>query len=261
MNRILRLTGALALTTALTACDSSGPESQGSTVRLNVATSAAAGAVPAGMALSGAPVEYTDGTNTLVIEKVEMVVKEVELERVESSVDCDSLAGGDDDDCEELESGPFLLDLPLSPGATQVVTVDVVPGTYDEFEFKIHKPEDDDSNAAFLAAHPDFEGISIRVTGTWNGAPFVYESDLDAEQETDLVPPLVVTETGSADFTLFIDIGTWFRFNDGNLIDPSTANEGGSNQDTVESNIENSFESFEDQDHDGCDDHDSGGED
>lgn len=130
-----------------------------------------------------------------------------------------------------------------------------MPGTYNEFEFKIHKPEDDDSNAAFLAAHPDFDGVSIRVTGTWNGTAFTYTSDLDAEQETALVPPLVVTETGTADFTLFIDIGTWFRFGDGSLIDPSSANKGGANEGTVKSNIENSFQSFEDEDHDGSDDH------
>ena len=256
MSRTIRLAGALVLAATLGACDSSsGPDNQGSQVQLNLATQPAVGAFPAGgPQLSGGPVEYTDGTNTLVIEQVQMVVKEVELERSEFTGSCDSIAS-DDDSCEELESGPFLLDLPLSAGTTSVVTVDVVPGTYDEFEFKIHKPEDDDSNAAFLAAHPDFDGISIRVIGTWNGAAFTYESDLDAEQETEIVPPLVVTETGTADFTLFVDIGTWFRDGGNMLIDPSSANKAGANEGVVKDNIENSFQSFEDEDHDGEDDH------
>lgn len=268
MSTALRLSGALALAAALAGCDSAGPASQPPAVQLSIATRPAAIAPSAGgPQFVGGPVEYTDGTNTLVIDSVFMVVKEVELKRSEATTDCshdgsadDSSShddmGMDDDSCEELESGPYLLDLPLTGGATSVVTVDVVPGTYDEFEFKIHKPEDDDSNAAFLAAHPDFKDVSIRVVGTWNGAPFTYETDLNAEQEMDLVPPLVVGEAGTADLTLFIDIGTWFRFPDNSLINPSTANKGGPNEGTVEQNIENSFQTFEDEDHNGHDDHD-----
>ncbi|MCK7521644.1 MAG: hypothetical protein MZV64_30150 [Ignavibacteriales bacterium] len=65
-------------------------------------------------------------------------------------------------------------------------------GTYDRLEFEIHKPEDDGDadDAAFLAAHPDFRRISIRVTGTYNGTPFAYTTDLSEEQERALVPPL-----------------------------------------------------------------------
>jgi len=70
-----------------------------------------------------------------------------------------------------------------------------------------------------------------------------------------LAPPLVVTDAGTADFTLFIDLGAWFRAGDNSLIDPSSANSGGPNQSTVETNIENSFQSFEDENHDGHDDH------
>jgi len=255
MSRTIRLAGALALAATLGACDSSsGPANQGSAVSLAIATRPSAAApAPGGPQLSGAPVTYDDGTNILVINQVQMVVKEVELKTAADPTQCDPAAS--DDTCEELESGPYLLDLPLSSGATSVVTVDVVEGTYDEFEFKIHKPEDDAENAAFLAAHPTFDGVSIRVTGTWNGATFTYESDLNAEQEQSLVPPLVVTGTGTADFTLFIDIGTWFRTSGNMLIDPSSANKGNPNEGVVKNNIENSFQSFEDENHDGEDDH------
>jgi len=254
MSRNRQLVGALIFAGALAACDSSGPASQNPAVSLNIATRGTAAAAP-GMQLSGAPVEYTDGTNTLVINSVEMVVKELELKRAEYTSQCDSTAS--DDQCEELESGPYLLDLPLSAGATSVITVDVLPGTYDEFEFKVHKPSDDAEDAAFLAAHPSFNGVSIRVTGTWNGVPFTYETDVSAEQEMDLSPPLVVTDAGTSDFTLYIDLGTWFRASDNSLIDPSSANNGGPNESVVNSNITNSFEVFEDENHDGHDDHGS----
>ena len=72
------------------------------------------------------------------------------------------------------------------------------------------------------------------------------------------MPPLVVSDVGTTDITLFIDIGTWFRASDNMLIDPSSANAGGPNESTVENNIRNSFNSFEDEDHDGCDDHGDG---
>jgi hypothetical protein len=255
MSRNRQLVGALMFVGALAACDSSGPASQNPAVSLNIATRGKAAAAAPGMQLSGAPVEYTDGTNTLVINSVEMVVKELELKRSEYTSQCDSTASKDQ--CEELESGPYLLDLPLSAGATSVITVDVLPGTYDEFEFKVHKPSDDSENAAFLAAHPDFNGVSIRVTGTWNGAAFTYETDVSAEQEMDLSPPLVVTDAGTSDFTLYIDIGTWFRANDNSLIDPSSANSGGPNESVVNSNITSSFDAFEDENHDGHDDHGS----
>ena len=138
------------------------------------------------------------------------------------------------------------------------MTVPVTPGSYDEFEFKVRAPKNDSSNA-FLALHPDFAGVSIRVTGTWNGTPFTYETAVSAKQELHISPPLVVTDSSNADFTLFIDIGTWFR-SAGKLIDPTTANAGGANESLVNENIVRSFNAFEDENHNGCDDNSEGGD-
>lgn len=246
----------LALGLALTAVacsSSSGPSDPDTGVVLSLATSASGAG--AGALLNDGPVTIIDGENTLVITKVEMVVKEVELKRVEFDGQCDGTTS--DDECEELEFGPLLLDLPLSGGATSQVSVAVLPGTYDEFEFEVHKPSDDSEDAAFLAANPAFNGVSIRVTGTWNGVPFTYLTDVSAEQEMDLVPPLVVVAESTTDFTLFIDINSWFRDEGNALIDPATANKGGANESIVNSRITQSFEVFEDSDHDGRDDDDS----
>ena len=253
-----RLAGVLTIAGALAACDSSGPAGTGSQVQFNIATRAATSAAPtAGAMLS--PVSFADSTDTLVIDQVQMVVREVELKQSEmTGSDSTACAGEHHDGCEELESGPYLLDLPLSTGATTVMTVPVTPGSYDEFEFKVRAPKNDSSDA-FLALHPDFAGVSIRVTGTWNGTPFTYETAVSAKQELHISPPLVVTDSSSADFTLFIDIGTWFR-SAGKLIDPSTANTGGANESLVNTNIVQSFNAFEDENHNGCDDNNEGGD-
>lgn len=191
-----------------------------------------------------------DGTSTLIITRAQMVLREIELERQEVA-DCDvepKPAG-----CEDFETGPALIDLPLAPGATPQVEVDIPPGTYVEVEFEIHKVSGDDpADAAFRQAHPDFAGKSIRVQGTFNGVSFTYETDLDVEQELDLVPPLVVTDTTTrTNLTIRVVLADWFRSADGKLIDPATANKGGANENLVKENIKRSMKAFEDRDRDG----------
>jgi len=180
------------------------------------------------------------------------VLKEIELERVETE-ECD--ASVDNDDCEEFEVGPVLVDLPLNGGIETHVTVSAPPGSYDEIEFEIHKvSHDDEEDADFRAQHPDMAGKSLRVAGTFNGESFTYESDLDVEQEHDLNPPLVIDESGSVNVTVKIDVSMWFVDGSGHLVDPRTANTGGDNESLVKENIKQSVEAFEDDDHDGDDD-------
>ena len=223
-------------------------------VSLSLATRSAAAAVSGpSLAVAAAPETYTDGAgNALVLDRVQLVLREIEMESETVENACEVQAG--DDDCAEIEIGPMLVDLPLgTAGAARTLSAIVPPGTYDEVEFEIHKPESSD-DAAFLAANPDFAGVSIRVEGSYNGTPFVYLSHLDVEMEFDLVPPLVIGESGAADLTLFVDLGTWFRAGDGSLVDPASANTGGGNEGLVNENVKNSLEAFEDDDHDGSDD-------
>ena len=198
----------------------------------------------------------TVGDDVLVLESVEIVLREIEFERSESSTDCDEVEG-DDDACEELDVGPILLDVPLGTGLARELTVVVDTGHFDELEFEIHKPEDDgdDADVAFIAEHPEFADVSIRVTGTFNGTPFTYETDLNVEQEHELAPPLIVAESGSVNVTLLVDVSTWFLDEAGTaLVDPATANSGGVNEALVEDNIEQSIQAFEDDDSDGVED-------
>ena len=82
-------------------------------------------------------------------------------------------------------------------------------------------------------------------------------TDIDEEQEYDLVPPLVVDEmTTSVNVTLLVDLDSLFRDLLGNLVNPQSANKGGVNESLVNENIKQSFEAFEDDDRDGEDDDD-----
>jgi hypothetical protein len=249
MNRIGSVTLVLAAA-ALSACsDSSGPASSGPKASFQLATSA--GGPASGMAAIGGPEVLVAGSDTITVTSVQMVLREIELERV-GAVACDSTAA--DDSCEEFETGPELFDLPLGSGASRAITVAIDTGSYDEIEFEIHKPESSD-DSAFLALHPEFDGVSIRMTGTYNGTPFTYLSDLGVEQEYGLVPPLVVGENSTVGVTMFVDLQAWFLNQAGDgFIDPASANKGGQYEGEVKSNIEASIDAFEDHDRDGVED-------
>jgi hypothetical protein len=194
------------------------------------------------------------GTDTLVIRSVELVLREVELEKVETA-ECDSVM--DNDDCEEFEVGPMLVSLPLGTTATVTeVAINAPAGMFNELEFEIHKPNAED-DAAFIAAHPAFADVSIRVTGTFSKAgtrtDFTYTTDLNEKQEIDLDPPLTVVEGSTTNVTLRLDIATWF-LNGVALVDPASANKGGANENLVRDNIRASIDAFRDDDRDGHDD-------
>jgi hypothetical protein len=232
--------------------DGTGPDNPGSgRIQLSIAVRSSP---LAGAALTAE--NYTLGGTTLVLTRVQIVLREIELKRTEGSTTCvdddqfddspsgsksqddQSQDGESEDHCEKFVTGPVLLDLPLNGAMDQVVTIDADTGTYRELEFEVHKPADG--------------GPSIRVEGTWNGTPFVYTTDLNAEQEVGLVPPLVITAAGQTALTLKIDLRTWFLNGGGTaFVDPATANSGQPSENLVKDNIRRSFDAFEDDDHDG----------
>lgn len=190
---------------ALAACGDSTTPGSGVALSFSTFSPSAAPSPPAGMSAVAFDDTLTTGSDTLIITKAEIVLREIELERVETT-DCDDLVATDD--CEEFEVGPILLDLPLNGGTETLVAIDVPEGVYDEIEFEIHKVSSDDpEDAEFRAAHPDLLDTSIRVQGTFNGQSFTYVTDLNVEQEFDLVPPLVIDEmTGTTNVTVRIDL-------------------------------------------------------
>ena len=209
---------------------------------IGIESAAPGGAVDAGLA---AAETIEAGGHTLVIDRAQLVLRKLVLKRVEDSIECpdDDSGGSDDDDCELLRLGPLLVDLPLDGNIERVFGVPVEPGSYRRMGFQLHKPSDDVGDAAFLAANPTFEGISIRIEGTFDGTPFVWEDDVTATQHSFFSPPLevVASETELTELTLRVDVAKWFRDQSGTgLIDPATAT-GGALESRVRQNIRASF--------------------
>jgi hypothetical protein len=188
--------------------------------------------------------------DVLVISKAEVVLHEIELKPAEvASCNVTPKPAG----CREFEVGPIRLEIPTGAGVQTRVTVDLPAGTYREVDFEVHKlTSDDPAEAAFRQANPDLVNKSVRVTGTFNGQPFVYESDLEVEQELVLSPALVVSESSpGTNLTVQVKLGDWFRNSSGVLIDPATANKNGANESIVKENIKRSMRAFEDRDQNG----------
>ena len=224
---------ALLLALALAACDGSATGADGGRVAVRFATSSAARAA---LAPSGAPgprfshagtsdVLEIAGTNgTLRIEDIRLIVSELELEAADGS--CVGEDDGDDG-CEEFESGPFLVDLPLAGGAVTLATDQIAPGTYDELEFEVEDLEADDDDdagerqaiqsllAALRGVYPGFPSRAEMVAhGTFTPAgsatpqPFTVYFDAEIEVEMELSPP--VTVPGATALVVVVDPALWF---------------------------------------------------
>jgi hypothetical protein len=265
----------LTLVALAAACSGEGAGPSGTTqVTFHLTTRAAA--LPGPIALLSDTL--TDGTDTLVLDQVQLVLRDIRFkpedddgceDHDDDDGDDDSLvvaaSHGDDDHedadgCHSFNAGPYLLDLPLGPEVTRAFSVAVDTGTYDELRIKLHKPRDDSGDPRdidFINQHPDFNKISIRATGSFNGQPFVFETDVNAEQEMEFDPPLVITDSvTNVDVTIRVDLTGWFADGAGGLVDPGTANKGGPNDHLVRDNIKDSFRAFRDDDHDGHEDDD-----
>src|SRR5882762_2889610 len=270
MRTYVTLSGVIATTLAVAAC-TEGIGSRGrAPVSLALSTG---GATAAAAAQAGGSETFTDGTNTLVISSVEVVLRKVELKRADAAepagcaMSTSGITASDDGECgeqnDELEAGPVLVALPLG-GIERTFTADVPAGSFDALEFQIHKlsSDGDAADQDFLKAHPDFAGISIRVKGTFDGADFTYTSDLDVQQELQFEQPVVVEAGKPASVTIKLDLDGWFRNGGGTLLDPATAATGAANESLVRDNIVRSFHAFQDDDEDGMDDghegHDGG---
>lgn len=242
--------------TVITACaDGVGPDARRVTV--SFATRPATGAFAA-RPLAGS------AADAVVITRAWFVLEELELETETALAGCANDGGADDsmdgdgvDDSSEceIESGPYLVELPVAGTLRTELGVAIPPGRYREIEYEIDRVEQSDvGGPAFLAAHPEFQNASVRVEGTYHDRPFVYVGRFDDKIELEFQPPVVIDGTGRENITVAIDMSGWFRTGSGEFIDPASANAGGPNEGLVRSNIHASFSAYEDDDHDGRDD-------
>ena len=197
---------------------------------------------------AGGVLLLSDGTHNLTLQSVGIVLREIEFKRAEDTREC-AAAGEESDACESFEMGPMLLSVPLDGSVKHEISTAIPAGTYDEVEFDIHKVEGE-KDAAFITEHPEFDKLSIRVTGTFDAAAFTFSSEMDEEQELKLIPPLSVTDGVATSVTLSIDVLNWFTNKSGALVNPTDKEQ----KDVIKENIKRSLKSFEDKDEDGEDD-------
>lgn len=160
-----------------------------------------------------------------------------------------------DADCPPLTVGPVLVDLPLDGTTTVVLDAWVPAGTYTRLQARLHAVKPGDEGVGdFLTAHPDLEGISVKVVGVFTDAEgashdFTFTSRMNVVSAINFDEPVTV-DAGTTNLTIDVDVGSWFTSAAGGVIDPTNA----TNQRAIEKNIRRSLRAFEDDDHDGDED-------
>lgn len=241
----------------LVGCTGTAPKAS-QPISLSVTTrSASTPFLPVTSTLS-AGLQIGTGANSLTINHAQVV-----LSRIELSPSGSCATAGEKDDCDELQAGPAVVDLPVD-GTTKVVLDGTVPpGKYTALHAKldaVKADEDETGVSAFLVAHPDWKGISVKVTGVFTDAKsqthdFTFASEADAEIEAAFQPAITVA-AGTSNITVSVDVASWFKDKTGAVIDPTDP----ANAHTIDHNVQRSFRTFEDHDRDGIDDHKEPGE-
>lgn len=229
---ILNITGLILLAITFTACSTSA-DTNTPQIRLNAMVTTSAALQPKLISTALPDIQITEA---------KMLIREIEFE---SAVGEDSL---------DFETGPLVLNLDLTGGLTEISVTDVRPGVYDEIEFDIHKPEDNE-----IPSDPDFrigdggnERFSVIIKGTVDNEPFLFRSTENFEIELEFDTNFIISDDadGMFDITLSAAINTWFVDGNGAALDPGNTND----WDEIENAIARSFDAFEDDDRDGEED-------
>jgi hypothetical protein len=136
----------------------------------------------------------------------------------------------------------------------------VPAGTYTRLQARLHPVNVHEQGVSdFLAAHPDFAGISVKVVGVFTDSggtnhDFTFTSSMNVVSAVNFDTPVTVG-AGTTNLTIDVDVSHWFSDASGAVIDPTNS----ANQRAIERNIRASLRAFEDDNHDGDDDHHEGG--
>ena len=227
------------MTFAAACSDSTSAKTSGS--QLGFTTGAALGANA-----DAAPI--TVNGHTLNLTAVTLTVSRAELKNAATTTCADEAADDDrspggsgttsndngSDDCGEMKIGPTTIDLPLD-GSVLTVPADAIPaGTFSELELRL----------AF-----------IRLQGTFDGKAFDVTLSTPVRGDIQFATPLAVTAGTATSITVTVPVAQWLTNADGSLVDPSQLNANSTLRAQVLARIASSFHAFEDEDHDGHDDH------
>mgnify|MGYP006298746431 CR=1 FL=1 len=139
-------------------------------VSISLTTSSGSDPASAGTQAASRARTVTDPAgNTIRLDEVKLVLREVQFTRSTDPANC---SGTGDAECEEVESGPLLVSLPLS-GSTPAVVVDTTlpTGTWAEVEFDVDPLDPARSADSVLIAENEVSaGVSVRVEGAFTPA-------------------------------------------------------------------------------------------
>jgi hypothetical protein len=261
----LQLTASLALAACATSPDSVAGSSAGDAVEMSVAfrgeqsdgiaPAVASTSVSASVLANAAQGPTVVGLNgdTLVIESVKVVLDNVRLHKTGVAACVDSIRAVGDDrraveaaGCARLDLGAMLLDVPLSARDTAPVRAAIPAGTYRAARISLRRVRRGEGatrlDSAILAANPDLLDASVRVSGRYRNAPFVFYSRASANVEFVFDPPLVVTAGAPDNLTINLRTSKWFTDDAGAILAPNNA----SNRDRINNKIRMSFQAFGD---------------
>lgn len=144
---------------------------------------------------------------------------------------------------------PFVQELMTGATLTVIETVQVPFGSYKKSKIKIDDLDPEDGQV--YVDNPELQDRSVVVKGYVNNdlaETFVFSFEFDEEQEKVFDPPLVLDASSpTTNIVLEVDMSIWFTDAQGNLLDPRVSE----NKSTIENNIKNSIDIFEDHDDDG----------
>lgn len=174
------------------------------------------------------PIEGTNGT--LDITAITLLLGELELDGSENG-DCESEPA----QCDEIEVGPFVVDVPLTGEPVTVASEAIEPGIYRELEFEVEDFDADEGEDGVTLEQlletvrgrfDDFpSNASMVVEGSFTptgGSATSFRAYFRAEIEIELAldPPLEITD-GSQSVTVELHLADWFSGPGGTVTDLS----------------------------------------
>lgn len=183
---------------------------------------------------SNGPLTIKGSNGTLTITDIHFIVDDFELEKADAV--CDEQTGKmEEDGCEEFESKPFFVNLPLGNQPLSLSTSAVNDGSYSELEFEISDfdadEQDDPAEAKQMKAllthvqkaFPDWpKSASMVISGKFKSntgelTEFTTYAEAEVSIEMQLDPPLEIQAGTGHKLTVKINPDKWFTRNDGTV--------------------------------------------
>lgn len=235
--RSIAVVGGLAASLAVAACSGSSDVAPGSASHIAFMSNASLGA-------SAAMVPVSSGGHTLDLTQATLSISRIELKRALTTAcsgdEASHDAGGVDtahtevEDCAELEVGPTTVDLPLTGGMVTLPANALPAGTFRELELRLAR---------------------VELKGTFDGQAFDDTLPVDVHGEIEFSTPLDVVDGTPTSITINVPAIDWLTNPDGSLVDPRSIATSPTLLDQIRGRIRASLHAFEDENHDGHDDH------